>query len=415
MAAKRRATSPPLKRDLDALSEEEQKEELGKYIKSWPEDFLKWLLNEIQKELKSRVTKSELGAQMEGIHLRENSEEVENLKPEKEEKPLCASQSGEMEITDEAEDTHIEDVEGGEEKEKETGMKVQEHQELEEGKAKQDQCIKEDVQHSCGEEAMEEDQIEKLQHVVNQEKEMDASMNAIEEGKILEKEVVQQAQLVEEKEMSTSIEEAAQENEEALNDGGEAQQEEMQMLPATLEVQEEEEPRNVEEKVELVLSKSFSEAEVMQWKKQNEEKVKQEAEQEHREKARQEKDKNEVRRTRCKNNEEINKRITLKGGHYKLLNPTYPKLNQHSKPSTGKAWVCDKDKGIAHLITFNEDGIVSPGEAPNGFFPEGYAKLVNACFRDDVNRAKGVAYFLEISDKVTSSRLSLLSVIYSLG
>lgn len=414
MAAKRRATSPPFKRDFDALSEEEQKEELGKYIKSWPEHFLKWLLNEIQEELKSRETKSELGAQMEGIHLTENSEEVENLKPEKEEKPLCVSQSGEMEITDEAEDTHIEDVEGREEKEEETGMKVQEHQELEEGKAEQDQCIKKDVQHSCGEEAMEEDQIEKLQHEVNQEKEMDASMNVIEEGKILEKEVVQQTQLVEEKDMSTSIEEAAQENEETLHDGGEVQQEEARMLPATLEVPEEEEPRNVEEKVELVLSKSFSEAEVMQWKKQNEEKVKQEAEQVQREKARQEKDKiNEVRRTRSKNNEEIKKRILLKGVHYRLLNPTYP--NQRSKPITGKAWVCDMSSGIAHHITFNEDGIVSPGQAPNGFFPKGYAKLVNACFRDDVNRAEGVAYFLEISDEVTSSRLSLLSVIYSLG
>ena len=414
MAAKRRATSPPLKRDLDALSEEEQKEELGKYIKSWSEDFLKWLLNEIQEELKSRETKSELGAQMEGIHLRENSEEVENLKPEKEEKPLCVSQSREMEITDKAEDTHIEDVEGREEKEEETGMKVQELQELEEGKAEQDQCIKEDVRHSCGGEAMEEDQIEKLQHVVNQKKEMDASMDAIEEGKILEKEVVQQAQVAEEKEMSTSIEEATQENEEALNDGGEAQQEEMRMLPATLEVQEEEEPRNVEEKMELVLSKSFSEAEVMQWKKQNEEKVKQEAEQERKEKARQEKDKkNEDRRTRSKNIDEIKKRILLKGVHYRLLNPTYP--NQRSKPNTGKAWVCDMSSGIAHHITFNEEGIVSPGQAPNGFFPKGYAKLVNACFRDDVNRAEGVAYFLEISDEVTSSRLSLLSVIYSLG
>ena len=397
MAAKRRATSPLLKRDFGALPEEEQKEELEKYIKFWGEDLLEWLLKKIQEELKSRVTnKGELGAQMEGIHLREKSEEVENLKPEKEEKPLCVSLSGEMEITDEAEDTHIEDVEGREEKEEEMGMKVQEHQDFEEGKAEQDQCIKEDVQHSCGEEAMEEDQIEKLQHEVNQEKEMDASMNVIEEGKILEKEVVQQTQVVEEREMSTSIEEAAQENEEALHDGGEAQQEEVRMLPATLEVQEEEEPRNVEEKVELVLSKSLSEAEVTQWKKQNEEKVKQEAEQEHREKARQEKDKkNEVRRTRSKSNEDIKKRITLKGDHYKLLNPNYPKLNQRSKPSTGKAWVCDTKRGIAHHITFNEDGIAEPAEPQisNGFFPAGYAKLVNA---HDVN-ASGDAYYFGFS------------------
>ena len=385
MAAKRRATSPLLKRDFGALPEEEQKEELEKYIKFWGEDLLEWLLKKIQEELKSRVTnKGELGAQMEDIHLRENSEEVENLKPEKEEKPLCASQSGEMEIADEAEDTHIEDVEGREEKEEEMGMKVQEHQDLEEGKAEQDQCIKEDVQHSCGEEAMEE---------VNQEKEMDTSMNVIEEGKILEKEVVQQPQVVEEREMSTSIEEAAQENEEALHDGGEVQQEE---LPATLEVQEEEGPRNVEEKVKLVLSKSLSEAEVTQWKKQNEEKMKQEAEQEQREKARQEKDKkNEVRRTRNKNNEDIKKRILLKGGHYKLLKPTYPKLNQCSEPNTGKAWVCDMSSGIAHHITFNEDGIAEPAEPQisNGFFPAGYAKLVNA---HDVN-ASGDAYYFGFS------------------
>ena len=395
MAAKRRATSPLLKRDFGALPEEEQKEELEKYIKFWGEDLLEWLLKKIQEELKSRVTnKGELGAQMEGIHLRENSEEVENLKPEKEEKPLCASQSGEMEIADEAEDTHIEDVEGREEKEEEMGMKVQEHQELEEGKAEQDQCIKEDVQHSCGEEAMEEDQIEKLQHEVNQEKEMDASMNVIEEGKILEKEVIQQAQLVEEKDMSTSIEEAAQENEEALHDGGEAQQEEVHMLPATLEVQEEEEPRNLEEKVEQALSNSLSEAEKTQWKKQKEEEMKQEAEKEQKEKAKQEKDKkNEVRRTRSKSIDDIKKRILLKGIHYKLLNPTYPKLNQHSKPNTGKAWVCDMERGIAHHITFNEDGITEPGQIPNGFFPVGYAKLVNA---HDVN-ASGDAYYFGFS------------------
>ena len=375
MAAKRRATSPPFKRDFDALSEEEQKEELGKYIKSWPEDFLKWLLNEIQEELKSRVTKSELGAQMEGIHLRENSEEVENLKPEKEEKPLCVSQSREMEITDEAEDTHIEDVEGREEKEEETGMKVEEHQELEEGKAEQDQCM--DLQHSCGE----EDQIEKLQYEVNQEKEL-----------------VQQTQVVEEREMSTSMQEAAQGKEEALHDGGEAQQEEVHMLPATLEVQEEEEPKNVHDKVKD-FRQSLTEderRELDEQTKQEGEEIKLKAKEEEREKAQLQKDeKSKAKKNREKSNDEFKEIIVFKKDYYKLFEARFPKW--HSKQNrftAGKAWVCDMERGIAHHITFNENGITEPGREPNGFFPAGYAKLVNA---RDVKHASGDAYYFGFS------------------
>ena len=393
MAAKRRATSPLFKRDFGALPEEEQKEELEKYIKFWGEDLLEWLLKKIQEELKSRVTnKGELGAQMEGI-------EVENLKPEKEEKPLCASQSGKMEITDEAEDTHIEDVEGREEKEEETGMKVQEHQELEEGKAEQDQCIKEYVQHLCGEEAMEEDQIEKLQHEVNQEKEMDASMNVIEEGKILEKEVVQQTQVVEEREMSTSIEEAAQENEEALHDGGEAQQEEVHMLPATLEVQEEEEPKNVHDKVKD-FRQSLTEderRELDEQTKQEGEEIKLKAKEEEREKAQLQKDKkSKAKKIREKSNDEIKEIIVFKRDHYELFKARFPQWHsKRNRFTAGKAWVCDMKRGIAHHITFNENGITKPEREPNGFFPAGYAKLVNA---RDVKHASGDAYYFGFSE-----------------
>ena len=89
----------------------------------------------------------------------------------------------------------------------------------------------------------------------------------------------------------------------------------------------------------------------------------------------QKQEKNKAIGLRTKHNDDVRSKILLQTDYYKLFQPLYPSARRK-----GSAWVCDMEKGITHHIIFDEDGNVEAGSGHNGFFPAGYAKLVNTRF-----------------------------------